>query len=142
MAELKTKLTDKDPKEFIEETVEHAKKKEDSYQFLDFFTRTTGFQPKIWGTSIIGYGQYHYKSERSRQEGDWPIIGFSPRKTAFSLYVFSGSPKHEHLLENLGKLTKGKACIYVKKFEDVNLDVLENLTKETIKYYQEKYPTN
>ncbi len=67
---------------------------------------TTGYKATMWGDSIIGFGEYHYKSERSNQEGDWPLVGFSPRKTAFSLYVFTGMPEHEYLLEKLGNLRR------------------------------------
>jgi hypothetical protein len=93
----------------------------------------------MWGPSIIGFDKYHYKSDRSTQEGDWPIIGFSPRKAAISLYVFTGLPEHEYLLENLGKFKMGKACIYVNKLSDINPEVLDKLMKETIKYMKSRY---
>jgi hypothetical protein len=99
----------------------------------------TGFEPKMWGPSIIGFGSYHYKSERSSQEGDWPLLGFSPRKAAISLYVFTGAKEHEHLLDVLGKFKMGKACIYVKKLSDINQDVLLNLMKETVNFLRTKY---
>lgn len=100
----------------------------------------TGFDPKMWGKSIIGFGCYHYKYEKSRQEGDWFLTGFSPRKAAISLYVFTGLPEHEYLLENLGKFKKGKACIYIKKLSDIDLDILKKIMKETISYWRTKYP--
>jgi hypothetical protein len=93
----------------------------------------------MWGESIIGFGSYHYKSERSRQEGDWPLVGFSPRKAAISLYVYTGLKEHEHLLKDLGKFKMGKACIYVKKLSDINKEVLGKLIKETIAFLQSKY---
>jgi hypothetical protein len=99
----------------------------------------TGYEPKMWGSSIIGFGSYHYKSERSRQEGDWFLVGFSPRKAVISLYVYSGMPEHEHLLKGLGKFKMGKACIYVKKLSDINLDALKRIMGETIKFMQSKY---
>jgi hypothetical protein len=99
----------------------------------------TGYEPKMWGPSIIGFGSYHYKSEKSRQEGDWPLIGFSPRKAAISLYVYTGAKEHEYLLKDLGKFKMGKACIYVKKLSDINQDVLRKLMKGTIDYLQTKY---
>ena len=99
----------------------------------------TGFEPKMWGPSIIGFGKYHYKSERSSQEGDWPLVGFSPRKAAISLYVFTGAKEHEHLLEGLGKYKMGKACIYIKKLSDINQGALRKIIKSTIDYLQTKY---
>jgi hypothetical protein len=102
----------------------------------------TGFEPKMWGSSIIGFGCYHYKSERSRQEGDWPLVGFSPRKAAISLYVYTGAKEHEHLLDGLGKYKIGKACIYIKKLSDVNQETLRKLMKATIDFLQSKYKSN
>lgn len=92
----------------------------------------------MWGPSIIGFGSYHYKY-KSGHEGDAPLLGFSPRKSAISLYVFTGLDKHEYLLKNLGKFKKGKACIYVNKLEDIHIDELENVMKVTIDYIKEKY---
>jgi len=91
------------------------------------------------GQVLFGFGSYHYKSERSRQEGDWPLVGFSPRKSAISLYVYTGSKEHEHLLNDLGKFKMGKACIYVKKLSDINLEVLRALIKATIEFLEFRY---
>jgi hypothetical protein len=99
----------------------------------------TGCPAKMWGSSIIGFGSYHYKSERSNQEGDWPLIGFSPRKSAISLYVFSGSPEHEYLLEDLGKYKRGKACIYINKLSDIDQKALERLIRKTIEFLGNNY---
>lgn len=142
MAELKTKATGADVREFISTFADTEQKKADGYALLDFMQSVTGYEPKMWGPSIIGFGQYHYKSERSRQEGDWPLVGFSPRKAAISLYVFSGLPEHEYLLEGLGKFKMGKGCIYAKKLSDINLDVLKNIMEATIGYLQTKYGKN
>ena len=101
--------------------------------------KATGYEPQMWGPSMIGFGKYHYKSERSRQEGDWPLVGFSPRKAAISLYVFSGMPEHEYLLEGLGKFKKGAACIYVKKLSDISVPVLKEIMKTTISFLKERY---
>jgi hypothetical protein len=136
MAELKTKQTDADVREFILAFADTEQKQNDSFELLKLFEEISGCKPKMWGQSMIGFGSYHYKSERSRQEGDWPLIGFSPRKAAISLYVYSGTKEHEHLLEGLGKYRMGKACIYIKKLSDINQDVLRNLAKETIKFLQ------
>ena len=88
---------------------------------------------------MIGFGSYHYKSDRSTQEGDWPLIGFSPRKAAISLYVFSGLPEHENLLEDLGKFKRGKACLYINKLSDINQKSLERLILETIDFLDKRY---
>ena len=93
----------------------------------------------MWGETIIAFGDYHYKSDRSSQEGDWLLVGFSPRKDAISLYVYSGMPEHEYLLENLGKFKMGKACIYVKKLSDIDLDVLKEMINTTIAFLQSRY---
>lgn len=134
MAELKTKQTNADVKDFILGYADTEQKQKDSFELLYLFKEVSGFEPKMWGESIIGFGSYHYKSERSRQEGDWPLIGFSPRKAAISLYVYTGAKEHEYLLEGLGKYKMGKACIYIKKLSDINQDVLRNLAKETINF--------
>lgn len=139
MAELKTKQNNANVREFITSFTDNEQKRKDSFELLKIMQDVTGNKAKMWGASIIGFGSYHYKSERSRQEGDWPLIGFSPRKAAISLYVYTGAKEHEHLLKDLGKYKIGKACIYIKKLSDINLNVLTKLMKETISYLQSKY---
>jgi hypothetical protein len=139
MAELKTKQNDADVAGFINSFADTEQKRADSFELLKLMQDFTGFEPKMWGPSIIGFGSYHYKSERSSQEGDWPLVGFSPRKAAISLYVFTGAKEHEYLLKDLGKFKIGKACIYVKKLSDINLEVLKKLMNETITFLQAKY---
>lgn len=138
MAELKTKQNNADVYEFINSFANTEQKRQDSFELLKLMQDFTGFEPKMWGASIIGFGSYHYKSDRSRQEGDWPLVGFSPRKAAISLYVYTGSPEHEHLLKDLGKFKMGKACIYVKKLSDINQDALKKLMKTTIDFLKSK----
>ncbi len=142
MAANKTIATVADVREFINAFADTEQKKADSFLLLDFMQSATGYEPRMWGSSIIGFGQYHYKSERSRQEGDWPLVGFSPRKAAISLYVFSGLSEHEYLLEGLGKFKMGKGCVYVKKLSDINMDILKTLIAETIRFLQTKYGNN
>jgi len=139
MAELKTKQTNADVIEFINSFTDTEQKRKDSFELLKLFQDLTGFKPGMWGSSIIGFGSYHYKSERSSQEGDWPLVGFSPRKAAISLYVYTGAKEHEYLLEGLGKYKMGKACIFIKKLSDINQDVLVKLMKVTIDYLKSKY---
>jgi len=141
MAELKTTQNDADVIKFVKSFADTEQKRNDSFELIKLMRDFTGFEPKMWGTSIIGFGSYHYKSERSRQEGDWPLVGFSPRKAAISLYVYTGTKEHEHLLYGLGKFKMGKACIYIRKLSDINLDALKRLMKVTIDFLQSKYTT-
>ncbi|MCR6722634.1 MAG: DUF1801 domain-containing protein [Chitinophagaceae bacterium] len=140
MAKLKTTETTANVKEFIDSFADSEQKKEDSYALLKIMEKASGSKAKMWGPTMIGFGQYHYKSDRSAQEGDWPLIGFSPRKAAISLYVYTGSKEHEHLVKDLGKFKMGKACIYVKKLADINIDALNKLMRTTIDFLKKKYP--
>nr|WP_309098768.1 DUF1801 domain-containing protein [Fredinandcohnia onubensis] len=138
MYELKTKENDSSVIEFIE-SVEKPKKKEDAYKLLDIFTETSGYPAKMWGTSIIGFGSYHYKYA-SGHEGGAPLVGFSPRKAKISLYFATGDTKREELLERFGKHTTGKACVYINKIADIDIDVLKMLITQSITFLQEMYP--
>jgi hypothetical protein len=134
----KTQPTGNDVMEFIDRFANTHQKKEDSYKLIELMSDISGFEPTMWGPSIIGFGAYHYKYD-SGHEGDAPLIGFSPRKAAISLYVFTGLDKHAHLLEGLGKFKMGKACIYVKRLSDIDTGCLSVLMQETIVYLQQKY---
>ena len=134
----KTKETEHSVIEFIEQ-VDHPKKREDAYKLIDIFTETTGYEAKMWGPSIIGFGSYHYKYE-SGHEGDAPLVGFSPRKAKISLYFAPGETKREELLKNFGKHTTGKACVYINKVADIDVSVLKELITESIKFLQKAYP--
>lgn len=136
--ELKTKENDNSVITFIE-AVENVKKREDAYQLLDIFTETTGYQAKMWGTSIIGFGAYHYKYA-SGHEGDAPLVGFSPRKAKISLYFATGEPTREELLKDFGKHTSGKACVYINKIADIDIEILKALINESMRFLQEMYP--
>ena len=138
MYELKTKENDSSVIEFIE-TVESPKKKEDAYRLLDIFTETTGYPAKMWGPSIIGFGSYHYKYA-SGHEGDAPLVGFSPRKAKISLYFATGDPERESLLKDFGKHTTGKACVYINKLADVDVEVMKAMIKQSIKFLRDTYP--
>jgi len=139
MAALKTQPTQIVVAEFIRTFADSEQKQKDSFELIEIMRKVTGCEPQMWGPSMIGFGKYHYKSERSRQEGDWPLVGFSPRKAAISLYVFSGMPEHEYLLEGLGEFKKGAACIYVKKLSDISTPVLKEIMKTTIAFLKERY---
>jgi hypothetical protein len=138
MYELKTKETDNSVIEFIEQ-VESPKKREDAYKLLDIFTETTGYPAKMWGPSIIGFGSYHYKYA-SGHEGDAPLVGFSPRKAKISLYFATGDTKRDQLLKDFGKHTTGKACVYVNKVADIDVEVLGELIKQSVAFLQATYP--
>ncbi|MGN6532861.1 MAG: DUF1801 domain-containing protein [Ginsengibacter sp.] len=142
MAELKTKQTNADVREFINSFADTEQKKKDSFELLKLMQNVTGAEPKMWGPSIIGFGTYHYKSDRSRQEGDWLLVGFSPRKSAISLYVYAGTAVNEQLLKALGKFKMGKGCIYIKRLADIDQDVLKKVIKETIDFLHSKYGNN
>ncbi len=128
----KTAQTEVSVIDFINSFVDNEQKKQDSFRLIHLMREWSGFEPKMWGSSIIGFGSYHYKYA-SGHEGDAPLIGFSPRKAEFSLYVTEPGNDHKKLLDELGKYKMGKACIYFKKLADLNLDTLEKLSKATIK---------
>lgn len=140
MYKLKTTENDNSVIEFIE-TVDSVKKREDAYQLLDIFTETTGYPAKMWGPSIIGFGSYHY-TYASGHEGDAPLVGFSPRKAKISLYFAPGDPQREKLLKTFGKHTSGKACIYINKIADIDVDVLKELINQSVSFLQGKYSNN
>jgi len=137
MYELLTKEHDGSVIEFIE-NVESPKKREDAYKLLELFTETTGFEAKMWGPSIIGFGSYHYKYATGH-EGDAALVGFSPRKAKISLYV-TGGPERERILADFGKHTVGKSCVYVNKLADIDIAVLKRLISHSVAFMNELYP--
>lgn len=138
MYKLKTTETENSVIEFIEQ-VDSPKKREDAYALLDIFTETSGYPAKMWGPSIIGFGSYHYKYATGH-EGDAPLVGFSPRKAKISLYFATGDTKRDELLKDFGKHTSGKACVYINKMSDIDVDVLKALIKQSITFLKETYP--
>ncbi|WP_299321934.1 DUF1801 domain-containing protein [Parasphingopyxis sp.] len=139
MAENKTKPTEKSPADFIA-AVEPDWKREDAKTICALMERLSGEPPKMWGPSIIGFGQYHYKYESGR-EGDFLLTGFSPRKTALTLYIMGGFPRHEEIMARLGTYKTGKSCLYVKRLSDIDMDVLEELVTASLAYMRETYDT-
>ena len=125
MSQNKTVATDIDPKEFILQ-VEHPTRRADALVLLDLFSEQTGYTPKMWGPSIIGFGRYHYVYDSGR-EGDFLATGFSPRKANLSIYIMPGYQDYSEILSRLGKHKLGKSCLYVNKLADVDLDVLREL---------------
>lgn len=140
MYEQKTKETDANVIEFIE-AVESPKKREDAYRLLDIYTETTGYEAKMWGPSIIGFGSYHYVY-KTGHEGDAPLVGFSPRKAKISLYFAPGDTEREELLSKFGKHTSGKACVYINKVDDVDIEVLQELIEQSVIFLKKTYPEN
>jgi hypothetical protein len=141
MADNKTKETEKSVEDFIN-TVEDQKKKQDSFELVKLLQEVSGFEPKMWGDSIIGFGSYHYKYDSGR-EGDFLLIGFSPRKSAISLYLSCDiEGQHAGQLSRLGKFKSGKSCLYINKLEDIDLEVLKELAKASMEFILGKYPRN
>ena len=131
MTELKTKLNNASVDDFLASYPEETRK--DCYEILKMMKAATKAEPKMWGTSIVGFGSYHYKSERSRQEGDWPLTAFSPRKQNLTLYFMTGFDRYGGLLKKLGKHSLGKGCLYIKHLSDVDKKVLKELIAESVK---------
>lgn len=137
MTELKTKPTNNSVEEFLKK-VEHPTKREDSFKILELMKEITQEQPVMWGDSIVGFGSYHYKYASSR-EGDWPIVGFSPRKQNLAVYIMPGFDDYEEILKDLGKFKTGKSCLYINKLKDVDMQSLKKLISESVKYMKKQY---
>jgi hypothetical protein len=126
MAKNKTTETNESTTDFINTFVEDETKRNDAFELIKIMQEVTHFEPKIWGPSIIGFGSYHYKYA-SGHEGDVPLVGFSPRKAAISLYINVPTENRDELLSKLGKHKASKGCIYVKKIADIDIEVLKNM---------------
>lgn len=137
MAANKTTQTTKSVTAFINSDKDEMKRK-DSFQLIDIMSGITGFEPKMWGPGIVGFGTYHYTYESGR-EGDMPIACFSPRTNALVLYLSAGFNKREELLKQLGKHTTGKGCLYVKRLDDINLEVLKKMISASVKHIRTRY---
>ena len=132
MAELKTKPTGQSVEEFLN-SIPDEKKRKDAYTILDLMRQATGSEPKMWGSSIIGFGSHRYKYESGR-EGDWFQVGFSPRKQNLTLYLVYGYEQYGDLMQRLGKYKTGKACLYINKVEDVDLAALRELLDRSVEF--------
>ncbi len=131
MSTIKTTLNDASVEDFIN-GVDGEVKRQDGFKLLEIYKRLTGENPKMWGASIIGFGLYHYKSEKSKQEGDWPLTGFSPRRQNLSLYFMAGFDAYTDLLDKLGThKTSSGSCLYINKLADVDMSVLEKLIEKS-----------
>lgn len=140
MAELKTKKSIASPTAFIG-SVEDEARRADAMQMLKIMKEVTGERAVMWGSSIVGFGSYHYKSERSSQEGDWPLTGFSPRKQNLTIYIMSGFKEYGLLLKKLGKHTiSGGSCIYVKHLDDIHIPTLKTIIQKSVAEMHRRYP--
>lgn len=140
MAQAKNKTTQNDASvEAFLDGIKDEQKRADSDKILEMMQRLSGYEPKMWGSSIIGFGQYHYKYESGR-EGDMPRIGFSPRAQNISIYFIPGYDELGDELSRLGKHKVGKSCLYIKRLSDVDEDVLEEMIVRDLKIMDEKYP--
>lgn len=130
--DLKTRPTNASVAAFLN-AIEDPDRRRDCKAIAQLMKRVTGAKPKMWGPSIVGYGSYHYRYASGR-EGEWPLAGFSPRKNDLTLYIMSGFRGQQALLKKLGKHQTGKACLYLKRLADVDLDVLEELVRRSVEH--------
>ena len=137
MAELKTKKNKASVETFLN-SIENEMRKRDSFVILGIIKKITNSEPRMWGTSIVGFGSYHYKYASGR-EGDWFVIGFSPVKQNLTLYIMSVFSKYNEIMSRLGKFKTGKSCLYINKLEDIDLIVLEELIVASLNYMKTKY---
>lgn len=137
MAELKTKENDSDVVEFLNE-IDNEGRKNDCFKLLELFAQWTSETPKMWGQSIVGFGNYHYKYESGR-EGDWFLTGFSPRKQNLTIYIMEGFGKYDEIMKELGKYKVGSSCLYVKKLSDIDLDKLKLLVEKSVADMKKRY---
>lgn len=139
MAELKTKRNEISVIDFIN-LIDDDIKKNDCIELINIFNEVTNYKAVMWGDSIIGFGSYHYKSDRSSQEGDWPLTWFSPRKLNNSIYIMSWFKNYQKILDKLWKFKVSKgSCLYIKKLSDINIDELKKLIKISIEDMKKNY---
>lgn len=139
MAKNKTTETESSVIDFINTTVEDETKRNDAFELIKIMQQQTGFEAKMWGPSIIGFGSYHYKYA-SGHEGNAPLAGFSPRKAAISLYLSLPDNKEE-LLSKFGKHKAAKGCVYIKKLADIDVEILKKMVSGSAEYLQNLYPS-
>ena len=134
-AELKTKVNDASVTTFLN-SVTDEQKRNDCFEILKLMKQVTKEEPKMWGSSIVGFGSYHYKGKSGR-EGDWMLTGFSPRKQNLTLYLMGGLEDQAALLNKLGKFTTGAGCLYIKRLDDVDRKVLKELVQASVRRMKE-----
>jgi len=139
-AELKTKPTKATVEGFLHSVADEAKRA-DCFAVMKLMEQITKEKAKMWGPSIVGFGNYHYKYESGR-EGDFFITGFSPRAQNLTLYIMAGFDRYDELMKKLGKYKTGKSCLYVKRLEDIDLKILKELISASVKYMKKTYPAS
>ena len=139
MAENKTKATRASVADFIN-SIDDRQMRADARKVAAMMRRATGKRARMWGTSMVGYGTYHYRYASGR-EGDFMVTGFSPRKQALTVYIMPGFASFSKLMEKLGKYKTGKSCLYIKRLADVDEDVLERLIEDSVEHMRKKYKT-
>ena len=138
MAELKTRKTDASVSAFLD-SVDNQQRRSDAFALIEIFEQVTRMSPALWGNSIVGFGEYHYKSDRSSQEGDWPLTGFSPRKQNMTVYIMPGFSDYQDLLAKLGKHKTSVSCIYFTKLENIDVKILKQLIRKSVVDMKKKY---
>ena len=132
MAEMKTQKNDQSVTAFLDAVPDEGKRA-DAFAVLNLMQKVTAKKPKMWGDSIVGFGEYHYKYASGR-EGDWFVTGFSPRKQNLTVYIMPGFERYGALLGKLGKHKTGKSCLYIKQLSDVDMAVLEELVAKSVEH--------
>lgn len=135
----KTTETQNSVDEFLNAVADETKRN-DSFQLKALMEKLSGFEAKMWGPSIVGFGNYHYKYASGR-EGDAPLVGFSPRAKEISLYLYQEFADREKLLQQFGKHRSGAGCVYIKRLQDINIEILAQLITSSVKHLQHKYPS-
>src|SRR5690349_11552027 len=135
----KTTETQNSVDDFLNAVADETKRN-DSFELKALMQKHSGFDARMWGPAIVGFGSYHYKYASGR-EGDAPLVGFSPRAKEISLYLCQDFTEREKLLQQLGKHRSGVGCVYIKKLQDINIEVLAKLITTSVKYLQKKYPS-
>ncbi len=142
MGEIKTKITDLDIDNFLM-SVKPEKKRIDSIELKKIFDSCVSEKAALWNNNMIGYGTYHYKSERSKQEADWPLTAFAPRKQYIAIYIMPGINNYKDLLDKLGKFrTSSGSCIYINKIEDIDVDILKKIISASVEDMKKMYNVN
>ena len=139
-AKVKTTKNDASVADFLS-SIGDDEKREDCNRIAKIMRDATGDAGKMWGSSIVGFGEYHYKYKSGR-EGDWMKIGFSPRKQAITLYIMDGFEKRDGLMKKLGKHKTGKSCLYIKRLSDVDMETLQELIAQSLNFIDQKYGGN
>lgn len=139
MAELKTKVNHASVEDFLSR-VEDEQQREDCFAVLELMKSVTKTEPKMWGSSIVGFGSYHYQYATGR-EADWMLTGFSPRKQNITLYITSGFDRYDDLLKRLGEHSTGKSCLYIKRLADVDMKVLKELVTRSVAHMKATNPS-